>query len=93
MADWAFEPRRDKDGKLVSPSNDQLVHDGDWRVYVAAYRRFMDDETSAMWNKSAFGTTDCTYQLVSFRQGNIAARLCAYYSVATWISSAPKPIP
>jgi hypothetical protein len=71
MADWAFEPRRDKDGKLVSPSNDQLVHDGDWRVYVAAYRRFMDDETSAMWNKSAsLVRRIAPYQLVSFRQGN-----------------------
>ncbi|OGV76783.1 MAG: hypothetical protein A3K18_12420 [Lentisphaerae bacterium RIFOXYA12_64_32] len=68
--DWGMPvPRRD--GNPTSPSDDQLRRDGDWRVLVAAYRRFMDDLTSRKWNDAirALRALDPNH-LVSFRQGN-----------------------
>ncbi|HNC23333.1 MAG TPA: hypothetical protein PLU52_03940 [Opitutaceae bacterium] len=44
-ADWGYVPAREG-GVIVGASDDQLKHDGPWRVYVAAYRRFWDDTIS-----------------------------------------------
>ena len=41
--DWKFAVPRAADGRLTSPSDAQVSTDGDWRVVVAAYRRFLDD--------------------------------------------------
>lgn len=43
--DWGYRPKV-TDGGITGPSDEQLAKDGDWRVYVAAYRRFWDDEIS-----------------------------------------------
>ncbi|MHB1458862.1 MAG: beta-galactosidase, partial [Armatimonadota bacterium] len=43
--DWGYEPES-VDGFITGPSDDQLMQDGVWRIYVAAYRRFWDDEVS-----------------------------------------------
>jgi len=43
--DWGFKPER-LDGVITGPTDDQLNKDGPWRVFVAAYRRFWDDEIS-----------------------------------------------
>lgn len=40
--DWKTPIPR-ADGKVTSPSDAQVSSDGDWRVMVAAYRRFLDD--------------------------------------------------
>lgn len=34
------------DNLVDGPSDDQLITDGEWRTYIAAYRRFWDDEIS-----------------------------------------------
>ena len=71
IADWKFEPNRDKNGDVVSPTDAQLKTDGAWRVYVAAYRRFMDDVTSRIWNDASQKLRSyAPKQLFSFRQGN-----------------------
>ncbi|MEI6913770.1 MAG: hypothetical protein WCL39_01415 [Armatimonadota bacterium] len=46
--DWDFEPTSTHTPTkgYASPSDDQLVQDGSWRRYVAAYRRFADDTIS-----------------------------------------------
>ena len=53
VADWKFAPNRDSNGDIVSPTDAQLKTDGAWRIYVAAYRRFMDDVTSRIWNDAS----------------------------------------
>lgn len=49
-ADWRYSPPR-ADGLLAGPTDEQLTNDGDWRVYVAAYRRFWDDEISRCYRE------------------------------------------
>lgn len=69
-ADWGMPVPR-KEGKVTSPSDHQLSQDGEWRVLVAAYRRFMDDLMSRKWNDAtrALRRLDPNH-LISFRQGN-----------------------
>lgn len=45
QSDWQFTPAV-REGLITGPSDEQLMNDGDWRIYVAAYRRFWDDEIS-----------------------------------------------
>lgn len=40
--DWKFAVPRTADGKVTNPADSQTVFDGEWRVMVAAYRRFLD---------------------------------------------------
>ena len=42
IGDWGFEPPRDAKGELTNPRGYMATTDGEWRVYVAAYRRFLD---------------------------------------------------
>ncbi|MDQ0291098.1 hypothetical protein [Oligosphaera ethanolica] len=71
LADWQCEPRRDKDGQVISPDDKCFSNDGPWRVMMAAYRRFMDDMTSARWGAAIRVMRELVpNQLISFRQGN-----------------------
>ena len=69
--DWGCSARRDKRGRAVSPADAQFSADGPWRGMVAAYRRFMDDLTSALWGRAhrQLRAWD-PHHLISFRQGN-----------------------
>jgi len=40
--DWGYTAKR-VDGTITGPTDDQLIKESDWRVYIAAYRRFWDD--------------------------------------------------
>ncbi|MBQ9445122.1 MAG: hypothetical protein IJU61_00920, partial [Victivallales bacterium] len=74
IKDWGIEPNRNEKGQVASPTDGQLRMDGDWRIYVAAYRRFMDDVTSQMWNVATRKMRALApNQLMSFRQGNTLA--------------------
>lgn len=69
--DWGMSAPRSPEGKVTSPSDRQLREDGNWRVMVAAYRRFMDDLTSRKWNRAHRRLRELDpNHLVSFRQGN-----------------------
>lgn len=48
--DWGYTPEK-PNGVITGPSDDQLMQDGLWNVYVAAYRRFWDDEISKRYAK------------------------------------------
>lgn len=48
--DWQYVPPRVAD-TLTGPTDDQLMNDGTWRVFVAAYRRFWDDEISRSYRE------------------------------------------
>jgi len=67
--DWEFKPER-VGGKIVGPSDEQISSDGAWRVYVAAYRRFWDDEISRRYRlvKESIGKLD-TAHLLGARSG------------------------
>lgn len=47
---WGYSPARE-DGVITGPADDQLMTDGEWRVFVAAYRRFWDDEISKRYRE------------------------------------------
>ncbi|MBN8217253.1 MAG: beta-galactosidase [Spirochaetes bacterium] len=68
--DWRYGALGD--GQTVrSPQDRELAEAGEWRAYSAAYRRFMDDLTSRLWNDAhrALRRADPKH-LISFRQGN-----------------------
>lgn len=48
--DWRYEPQQ-IDGVMSGPTDEQLMTDGDWRICVAAYRRFWDDEISKRYKE------------------------------------------
>ena len=69
--DWGVKARRGKDGLAVSPPDAWFREDGEWRVQMAAYRRFMDNLTSRLWGKAHRRLRELDpNHLVSFRQGN-----------------------
>jgi hypothetical protein len=69
-ADWGMPAPR-ADGKITSPSNQQMEENGPWRTMVAAYRRFMDDLISRKWNDATRRLREIDpNHLISFRQGN-----------------------
>jgi hypothetical protein len=69
--DWQFACPRDRGGLPTSPEERQFREDGRWRVFVAAYRRFMDDFMSRKWNQASRKLREIdANHLISFRQGN-----------------------
>jgi hypothetical protein len=73
LADWGFAPQQ-ADGQLAPPTAEQMSSDGDWRIYVAAYRRFMDDFTSRRWAAARRSIKQYDpIHLISYRQGNTTA--------------------
>lgn len=67
--DWKYNPST-VDGFMTGPSDDQLQKDGDWRIFVAAYRRFFDDEISRGYRtvRENIRTLD-KYHLMGARSG------------------------
>lgn len=45
IRDWKYQPKVVQ-GVITGPTDDQLKSEGDWRIYVSAYRRFWDDRYS-----------------------------------------------
>ncbi len=48
---WGMKAPRDAEGQITGPSDQQLSQDGSWRIFVAAYRRFLDDLISRGYAK------------------------------------------
>lgn len=68
---WSYKARRDGRGRVISPPDKHFREDGEWRIMMAAYRRFMDNATSRCWNSASrkLRKLDPNH-LISFRQGN-----------------------
>jgi len=49
--DWGFSLPRDEQGNPTVPRDEHLLTDGEWRVMVAAYRRFLDDFISRKYRE------------------------------------------
>lgn len=72
VKDWKFDPGRDPNGLLKSPTDAQLDDDGHHRVYVAAYRRFMDDCCHRLWQHAVDRIREIDpNHLLTNRAGNI----------------------
>ena len=48
--DWGVLIDRREDGTIVTPPKSQLEFDGPWRIKICAFRRFLDDYLSRIWN-------------------------------------------
>jgi hypothetical protein len=69
--DWQYKARRNDQGEVISPPDRFFREDGDWRIMMAAYRRFMDDLTSRLWGKAHRRLRELDpNHLISYRQGN-----------------------
>jgi hypothetical protein len=51
--DWGCPAPRTPEGAITGPSQEQILNDGEHRVMVAAYRRFLDDLTSDCYGRWA----------------------------------------
>lgn len=72
VKDWQFDPGADPDGRIAPPTDEQFKTDGDHRVFVAVYRRFMDDHTAQLWQRAVnrIRAVDPNH-LITNRAGNI----------------------
>lgn len=71
-SDWNHAVNRNERGDAVAPTLEQLRSDGDWRIMVAAYRRFMDDFLSAKWNVASRDIRGhAPNQLLTYRMGHL----------------------
>ena len=50
--DWGFTLRKEANGRVHGPTDDQVSQDGPWNRMVAAYRRFWDDQFSRKYAKT-----------------------------------------
>ncbi len=58
------------DGRLTAPPIEQFSTDGNWRIKIAAYRRFIDDYMSSLWNKAVADIKRIDpNHIVAFRKG------------------------
>jgi hypothetical protein len=86
---WKFACPRTPEGKITAPSDEQIAKDGDWRIMVAAYRRFVDDFLSRKYNIACSGVRKYDpNHLISHRVGyggtgqEWACRVMAYDPVS-----------
>ena len=72
VKDWQFDPGIDDKGLLAPPTDEQFRKDGDHRVFVAVYRRFMDDHTAKLWQQAVDRLRQLDpNHLITNRAGNI----------------------
>ena len=72
VKDWKFNPGANEAGLIAPPTDEQFMRDGDHRVFVAVYRRFMDDHTAKLWQRAVDGLRRLDpNHLITNRAGNI----------------------
>ena len=80
--DWGFELRKDPDGRVHGPTDDQVTEDGSWRIMVAAYRRYWDDRLSRRYMETErFMRTMDPYHPIGVRSGFGGTGTLASYAV------------
>jgi len=71
--DWGMPVSRKADGTITAPDPRLFRKDGAWRIMVAAYRRFMDDYISSLWNKAVNDIRKLDpNHLITYRQGPLS---------------------
>ncbi len=83
IADWGIDVPI-VDGLLTAPTDRQFCSDGEHRVYVAAFRRFIDEHVGRIWQDTVddMRSVDPTH-LYTYRQGMFNAYDCAYSATHT----------
>jgi len=72
VKDWTFDPGSNDNGLLAPPTDEQFRVDGGHRVFVAVYRRFMDDHTARLWQRAVDKLRQLDpNHLITNRAGNI----------------------
>ncbi len=80
--DWEFALRKDADGRVHGPTDDQVMVDGPWVRMVAAYRRFWDDKLSRRYMETErFMKKMDPYHPISVRSGFGGTGTLAAYAV------------
>lgn len=70
--DWGVPVPLAVDGRPTAPPLQEFQDDGPWRVRTAAYRRFLDDMVSRLWNDAVadMRAVDPDH-IISYRMGSI----------------------
>ncbi|MGC8737761.1 MAG: hypothetical protein ACP5UA_03830 [Candidatus Hydrogenedens sp.] len=50
--DWKYPIQRDENGNITNPTDKMMTNDGEWRVMVCAYRRFLDTLLYEYYNRA-----------------------------------------
>ena len=68
--DFGVPIDRKEDGSITLPLEEQFANDGEWRIKIAAYRRFIEDNFSKVWQKAIKDIRSVApNHLVSYRRG------------------------
>ena len=86
-ADWGCLIDRAEDGSVCALPKEQLEFDGPWRVKLCAFRRYLDDHLSRLWNDavSDMRTVDPDH-IIGYRMG------CFYKDGGAALTSTNKHI-
>lgn len=77
--DFGVKVDRTPDGRITIPRDEELISEGPWKVKVAAYRRFIEDYYSRLWNEAVGDMKKIDpNHLTSFRRGVLVNRSMAY---------------
>lgn len=79
--DWGFAVPRE-DGKVTNPPDGQVVANGEWRVMMAAYRRFLDTLLYKKYSEAigVIKSVDPNH-MVSFRMAEAGNPTCLWGSI------------
>jgi hypothetical protein len=71
--DFGMPLPQTEDGSVTAPPLREFTEDGPWRVRSAAYRRFVDDMVSRMWNDAVSDMRKVDpVHLIGYRMGSIS---------------------
>lgn len=69
-SDFKCKIDRAEDGRIISPPINEFSNDGAWRIKIAAYRRFIDDHMSRIWNPAVRDLRKIVpNHLIAYRKG------------------------
>ena len=68
--DFGMAVDRREDGRVTVPAEEEFAKEGEWRVKICAYRRFMEDYFSGLWRVAVEDMRQVApNQLISYRRG------------------------
>jgi len=79
QTDFGYKIDVTEDGRITIPPENEIITDGDWRVKTAAFRRFLEDYFSSVWNKAVYDIKKYDpNHLVANRLGLFSPRTAAF---------------
>lgn len=72
--DFGVKIDRRADGHITVPEEEQFANDGEWRIKICAYRRFMEDYFGKLWQYTVNDMRKADpNHLISYRRGPMGA--------------------